>query len=400
MKAKILIVFFSALLVFAIFFSVVKSKDSFTQEISQCNSSKTEFRFSCYRKVIEKYYGTNLKGFSKFIGSNKDYSFEKAFEDKGQISYAIFGTNCHTFYHAAGDFVATHTKGDKVKLLLSRGGTSSCTNGFTMGLYKRLALENHFSTDLLNKFWRFCRPGAENQCAHEIGHLLHDKYTYPILKKLDDISKKQYKLTYPTKYDYITSAKIDLNAPFAECEKIVPATKLAQCFTGIGHNFFVFSEFAADGYRAAFDDCAKTNEKNKNPCFAFLIYRIGINDVATKFLSGQFEKGREICAKTTALAGSNDFKEHCYRGIGGGIGLYIDSVYSYKLITDQNLVAVKRELLDYLKLCDKSEENYVDICYSGLFGTRYTKLYDKLKIYHERVEKLRPNWKTDFEVVG
>jgi len=57
-------------------------------------------------------------------------------------------------------------------------------------------------------------------------------------------------------------------------------------------------------------------------------------------------------------------------------------------------------LLEYLKLCENSEKEFVNSCFAGLFGTKFAKFYDLLRIYYEPIDKLRPAWDSDFEVVG
>lgn len=395
----LLIIALVAIFVFLIFFFFGRNgSNRFSREASSCNSIATEFRFSCYRAILEKHYSGNLEGYLQKIENDTNLNFKVG----ADISYAIFGTNCHTFYHALGDFVATYDDDKSLETLLAYG-PGTCTAGYTMGLYKRIALKNYFSTDVLKKFYEVCKPGEHNQCVHEIGHLLHDKYTSALLKVIDDISLKEYSLQPPTAYNYVTFEKADLNAPFEECEEIISEEKgnlLAQCFTGIGHNMFIFSEFSPDGYEPQFKACEGVEEENRDNCFAFLLYRIGINEAATRFLSNDFKKGNEVCSKAISEAGRDDLMFHCYVGIGGGIGLFIDSEYAVEKITDENLVQVKQQLLAFAKLCEKSKDPFVDNCFAGLFGTRFVKLYDLLNIYYERIEALRPNWDTDFEVVG
>lgn len=404
MDKKAAFVFLISIIVFSLLFFLYNKKTStspaptytFAQSVKACNTTPTQERFSCYRKAIDTYYKENHQGFLAALkdeGKNLSFNVDGG---KADLTYAIFGTNCHTFYHAVGDFMATYSTDDVATLV--EGGPIHCTNGYTMGVYKRLALKNHFSTDLLKKFWEVCKKGAENQCAHEIGHILHDKYSYSVLSVLDDISAKQYTLGYPESYMYTLSpngdAKADTDKPFEECRQLMPdKNKLAQCYTGIGHNLFLFGEFAKDGYKGVFSQCRQSTGTNRDDCYAFLIYRIGINEAATRFLSHRFEEGRKVCDDV-------GFKEHCYRGIGGGIGLFVDSEYALTDINEKNLAGVKKELFDYLMLCEESERKYIESCFAGLFGTKFAKFYDLLKIYYEPIEKLRPSWDSDFEVVG
>lgn len=401
-RIKVIIILSILILLSSLTFIKI-NRDTFPASVAACNEVETNIRFSCYRAVIEKYYKKNIEAFALELKNNHRLSFEAMYEENGKISYAIFGTNCHTFYHAAGDFIATYSN-ESVQKILDLGPTT-CTNGYTMGVYKRLALKNHFSEDVFKELYRVCKEGAQNQCAHEIGHVLHDKYSYSILKILDDITVSKYHLTYPQKYDYITFNKDliqpDLDKPFEECKKLMPDNnKLAQCFTGVGHNLFLYSEFSEDGYKSMFSECAKVSSENKSDCYGFLVFRIGINQGATKFLSHDFEEGKKVCSDVVDSTDRTDLKEHCYKGIGGGIGLFVDSEYALTEIDEKNLAGTKSQLLEYLKLCENSEEKFVDSCFAGLFGTKFAKFYDLLKIYYERVEELRPSWDNDFEVVG
>lgn len=400
MKKIVLLIFIIIQIPLLIFIS--KKQNDFSSQIRQCNAVETNFRFSCYRAVIDNFYKGDMKGFAKELKNHRSLSFEASYTNNGKVSYAIFGTNCHTFYHAAGDFFATYSNED-LKTILNYGPTT-CTNGYVMGVYKRLALKGHFSTDLLKRFYKVCKVGAENQCAHEIGHILDDKYSYSILKTLDEITTSKYHISYPQRYNYVVfqnKIQPDLDKPFEECKALMPdENKLAQCFTGIGHNLFLYSEFAKDGYKSMFSNCSKISEKNKNDCYAFLIYRIGINESAARFLSHDFEEGRKVCNNVVALADQPNLMEHCYRGIGGGIGLFVDSEYALADINEMNVEKIKGQLLDYLKLCEQSDDKFVDSCFAGLFGTKFAKFYDLLKINYDKIEELKPNWDSDFEVVG
>jgi len=293
----------------------------FSKDVEQCNFVERQLRFSCYRSVIEKYYEGDLKEFMEKTENNADLTF------KGKdTSYAIFGTNCHTFYHALGDLIATNYTEPDVQSALKHCSLS-CTNGCMMGLYKRTALGNGFPTDLLKEFYRACREEARHQCAHEIGHLLHDKYTESILKILDDLSYERYGFSYFEVYNYVLFENPDLDAPFQECRQILPRDELSYCYTGVGHNLFLFSEFSPDGYKAQLQECINIEEGNREDCFGFLLFRIGINSVAPKFLSSQFVDGNEICEDAISIIGRDDLMYHCYKGVGGGIGLFIESEY-------------------------------------------------------------------------
>jgi hypothetical protein len=376
----------------------------FSNDIEQCNFIEKQLRFSCYRSVIEKYNEGDLDKFLEKIENNTDLTFRGK-----DTSYAIFGTNCHTFYHAVGDFIASSNTELDTQSALDHCSLS-CTNACMMGLYKRTALENDFSSDLLGEFYEVCREGEKHQCAHEIGHLLHDKYTVSILGILDELTSEHYGFVYPREYNYALFENPDLDAPFEECRQILPEGEFPYCYTGVGHNLFLFSEFSPDGYKTQLQECVNIGEANQENCFGFLLFRIGINSVAPKFLSSQFVEGNEICEDAVGIIGRDDLLFHCYKGVGGGIGLFIESEYpeyfidaelpifdeEYKLDDIRN---IKRSLTDFARLCEASPEKLETECFQGLLGTRFRTLYLLLGVEHEKIEGLLPDL-DDFEVSG
>ena len=368
-------------------------------DVYSCNKAKPHLRFSCYRAVLEEYFPSAGDPEQYVRALEKDTKLSlKAVDNQ---SYAIFGTNCHTFYHAVGDFVATHAGNKPLQELLSYN-SGKCTAGYTMGVYKRLALADGYSTPLLKSFYDVCPQGQENQCAHEIGHLLHDKHTYSILKIIDSVSEREYNLAYPQTYQYAVSSSTDLNAPFEECEEIIPISKpdlIRQCYTGIGHNLFLFSEFSPDGFTSQFTECSNIQEENRENCFAFLLYRIGINEGAPRFLEHNFTSGNNMCTDAANQTGVPDLRMHCYIGIGGGIGLFIDSEYSGGEYESPTLTDTER-LIGYAKLCEKAPSEFIDNCLAGLMGTKFRKFYADFKLKYEPIEKILPKLNATFEVVG
>ena len=398
-KLYVKILLISILLVFVIaIYGSRPVQGSFEKDLEKCNGLEKQLIFSCYRSSLEKYFGENPAKLSNYLNDDKKLKFEHRSAD-GNVSYAIFGTNCHSFYHAAGDFIASHSDVKDLKSLVEKAPTR-CTNGYTMGLYKRFALANNFDMDLLKSFWTDCKKGVEVQCAHEIGHLLQDKNVYPVLKIVDEISIKDFGVVYPQKYNYSQAKEVDFDAPFEECEKIIPdKNKVAQCYTGIGHNQFLFAEFVGS-YQKEFDNCKTASEENIGYCLGFLLFRIGINNAATQFLSNKPEEGIKVCKNAITIAGRPDLEEHCYVGIGGGIGLFIDSEYRIEEVTDENAQSISKQLLDFAKMCRQAPDKFVDKCLAGLMGTKFAKYYSILKLYDERIEKIRPTLDSDFEVVG
>lgn len=380
--------------------SVRERAFAFDKEINSCNTEESNARFSCYRETIQKYYSDNLPGLENKIHGRNDILFNDLSVPSGEdVSYAIFGTNCHTFYHAVGDFIATTKQGTKLPELV-KYCPNTCTSGCIMGLYKRVALQNKYSENILKAFAADCPSDSTAQCSHEIGHNLHDKYTYAILKLVDGISKDKYHLTQPENYQYVTTNNPDLNAPFDDCKKLVSDDQLAYCFTGIGHNMFLFAEFSKDGYKSSFDECAGLDPAHQNDCYSFLIYRIGINDAATKFLSGKSDAGNALCDSAVTMAKRPDLKKHCYLGIGGGIGLFVDSEFNNIDITSDNLAKIQQAVLSDIDLCEKVESEFKEECYKGLLGTKVKTLYKTLNLENILIEEILPKIQSNFEVVG
>ncbi len=386
------------------FYFYATTTHTFEKDVYSCNRAKPHLRFSCYRVTLENHFpqADDTGQYVRTLEKNTELSLKTV----DNQAYAIFGTNCHTFYHAVGDFAATHA-GDKPLQELLSYNSGKCTAGYTMGVYKRLALADGYSTALLKSFYDVCPQGQENQCSHEIGHLLHDKHTYSVLKIIDSVSERDYGLTYPKTYRYAVSSSTDLNAPFEECEEIIPISKpdlIRQCYTGVGHNLFLFSEFSPDGFASQFRECSTISEENRENCFAFLLYRIGINEGAPRFLDTNFAAGNSICTdvirqiEALGVSNTSDLRTHCYIGIGGGIGLFIDSEYSSGEYTS-SVTDIER-LTGYAKLCEEAPLEFVDNCLAGLMGTKFKKLYADFKLKYEPIEKLLPKLNTTFEVTG
>jgi hypothetical protein len=280
-----------------------------------------------------------------------------------------------------------------------------------MGLYKRTALKNGFPTDLLKEFYQACNQEAKHQCSHEIGHLLNDKYTTSILGVLDRLTQEQYGLSYPEKYNYTLFENENLDAPFEECRRVVPQDERSYCYTGVGHNLFLFSEFSPNGYKTQFQECMNIKEGNKEDCFSFLLFRIGINSMAPKFLSSQFAEGNKICEDALEIIKRPDLMFHCYKGVGGGIGLFVESEYpeyfrdaKLPIFSDEftvdDIKNMKQSLLNFAKLCEASPgKQLATECFQGLLGTRFKTLYLLFGVKHNTIEELLPKV-GDFEVSG
>lgn len=367
----------------------IRESKEFYNYIQKCNEASYILKFSCYRSGIEKYYKDYPQ---RFIRNIQEYP-KIAFRNKGYSNYAIFGTNSHTFYHAAGDFIAENMaiEGNDsigVSHLLKKCPPISMTTGCVMGLYKRLGLKSHHSTEFLRVLYQQCGEEERGTCAHEIGHLLHDKYTYSILKIVDEISEKQYGLKQTDNAQYVTFKNSNLNMSFEDCKTIISDKKRWDaCYTGIGHNLFIFSEFSKDGFRLMFDECQKIKESEKDNCLAFSVSRIGVNEAAPRLLSGQFKEANKVCNDVANMVKRKDLEYYCYRGIGEGIKFYIQSEYGLMKIDEKNIAGIRKDMLKSAKLCEKASPGFAEYCYDGLFGTKFKKLYLDLNMLDKTIEK-------------
>ncbi|MDZ4260314.1 MAG: hypothetical protein U1A25_01490, partial [Candidatus Sungbacteria bacterium] len=367
-----------------IFFSPFRGVSSpLAKNVAECNNILKQNRFSCFRAALERNYkGGDLGFFVKSI--EQDTTIDLHSQDN---SYAIFGTNSHTFYHALGDLMATYDS-RPIEDIVSLCPLTS-TSGCAMGLHKRIALRNAYMPDTHQSFYAACRNAEKHQCAHEIGHTLHDEFMSSILQILDDITEKQFGLAPAKQYQYVSAKKQNLNAPFETCKKVLPEEEWNFCFTGIGHNMFLFAEFSPEGFAGQFKSCEEVPQINRDACLSFLLFRIGINEAAPRFLSNDIEGGNKICADALKNANREDLAAHCYKGIGGGIGLFLESEFPL-LRVHAATRAMQREILRGPNLCEQAPKQFRTECLMGILGTRYLLLYKQSGVRHEGVEILIP----------
>ncbi|TSC61112.1 MAG: hypothetical protein G01um101448_868 [Parcubacteria group bacterium Gr01-1014_48] len=405
---KMVFIFFLTVLVGLALVVIVQNEskgrnasEQLAQAVEKCNTAPINHKFSCYRAAIQKSYRKTqgaLANFLESIETNNNLVFQQEQSLSNDPSYAIFGTNCHTFYHALGDFIAT----EEAAPLKNQVGlcSTSCTGGCYMGLYKRTALENQFATNTLESLFPLCPGASKHQCAHEIGHLLHDKYVSAILGIIDEISEQEYGLLPKKKLQYTLYAEPNLAQPFADCKTLVPETELAYCYTGVGHNLFLFAQFESNGYEKAFADCALPVQETRENCENFLVYRIGINDAGVKFLSGDSATGNRVCDNIATLASTGTVLSHCYRGIGAGIGLFLESEFAHQSVTGVSRSKIKGIVSRYIDLCKNIKEKYAEECYKGILGTRVKKMYLDLGLKKTAIEELLEKVEDGFEAVG
>ncbi len=379
-------------------FLFLSTPRSLEASIALCQEKSTkEERFSCFRRALEEYWKN--EPVEEYV-----HDVEKlplVFKNAGEAAYAIFGTNCHTFYHALGDFAAAHSEGMSLKDLFD-AGSADCTAGYMMGLHKRMALMHNYSDDIMRSLYETCsarKPKIVHSCAHEIGHTLHDKHFMPILSLLDPMTEGR-RLALPAEF---APSSIDLRAPFEDCRRLLPETEWPYCYTGVGHNMFLFGEFNPQGFMGEMRSCDSIDESgDKENCYAYIIYRIGINYGGPLLVQSKVVEGIKVCEDIVAVPppGKEDYREHCYLGVGGGIGLYLDSEYlSQEPSSEQDVLGLKQALMSYARLCENVPTGYVETCFRGLFGTNFKNAYEKYRLSHPILDKIFPDVK-DYRVVG
>lgn len=364
--------------------------------LQTCESVPRAERFSCFRAQIETHAEKDLEGYMSRLNR-----LAPEFTKTGDNSYAVFGTNCHTFYHALGDFAAMHAEGRSVKELIKLGDMR-CAAGYVMGLFKRLTYENNYQGDYLSQMYPVCPPAERNSCAHELGHDLYDKHAEPILALLDGITHERYGVRLGSRAAHERGA-VDLAKPFEECRAMLPEHEWPYCFTGVGHGMFLFGEFNPDGYLAELDSCTSIEDREgQEECNEFLIYRIGVNYAAPLFLSSSFDEAETVCDEAAAAASTPNtsaYLEQCYLGVGGGVGLYVDSELLSVEPEPEDIPRLKETLIRYAHLCNRVPEVYGESCYLGLLGTNFLDAYLKFRMSDSAIEGLVP-YVGNYEVVG
>ncbi len=369
--------------------------------VTFCNTEAPHLRFSCYRAELEKVYDSNplyqenMRSFVNFV-SDAGVKFRSEDDD---ISYAHFGTNCHTFYHALGDTIGTYGEGSITQLHALC--PLDCTSGCAMGLHKRMALKSGFSDEENKEFYRACTDSEKHQCTHEIGHSLQDKNVSSILGVLDGLSEKYYGLAQPQTYTYTIKAKPDIDSAFGDCRRLLPSDEWEYCFTGVGHNFFLYSAFSEKNYKTQIDECMNVSAENRDPCLAYLLFRIGINEAAPKFLNGEYDAGKAICDDLVQSIGSRKLSNDCYKGIGGGIGLFLESELINYAPESLHTNEMKKRILDYGLMCKKvADKSLRQDCILGLLGTKFKNYYDMLVLYDPEIDELSKWDLTGFQVTS
>lgn len=375
---------------------VYVSDSALSRAIQHCESTPVAERFSCFRVAIEKHHsGNDLSAYTAFV---QERVYTK--NDTGGGAYAIFGTNCHTLQHALGDFVATKSEDIPPEEAL-RYGDGRCAGGFYMGFLKRYAYMHEYSNQSLSALYDACPHTAREECAHELGHALYDRHGQPVLGVIDTITKEKYNAAVdsPT----VSSATPNIRGAFSDCTTLLEKDLQPYCYTGIGHNMFLFGEIDEDGYIEQFEACENMEtQSERTQCQEFLMYRVGINYASPHFISGSYQDGIMTCENAVAQTNANDrdaLFAQCYIGVGGGIGLFVDSEFLASDETPEDIVALRDTLYAYADRCSAAPEQFVPDCFSGLLGTHFYDAYTKFRVYHPMLERIVP-YNDSFEVVS
>lgn len=345
-----------------------------------CNDQEQALRYSCYRAVIETSFQGDLESYINTLGSVNTQIFSSS-----DNTYAIFGTNCHTYYHALGDYIASSLQPHQVQDAINLC-PMGCTQGCVMGVSKRMSLRNDYSDEYFQTFYDACREEEKHHCAHEIGHNLTDKYSTSSLQVIDTLTEQTYGVdTKESSYTHGDSAS-NINQAFIDCKRILPANELSYCHTGIGHNLYLFSEFSPDGYESQIESCRQTDESHRHDCLSFFLLRIGINEAAPAFLSHNYQQAIDICEDVHGLTQDPDLADRCFLGLGGGLGFFVEERYDDDVFFEKSLATIKEELLDIAGLCRHAPQEYQDACYTGLLNTSYRILYTDLYLTDENID--------------
>lgn len=361
-------------------------------EVKGCEERAPHERFSCFRAALER--RAPAGDVIRFVEDVRDSSSRRG---TFASEYAVFGTNCHTFYHALGDFVAAHAPDLPLSDQLALGG-GACSGGYAMGLYKRIAYAGAFEDGLLSQLYRSCEKDERGagDCAHEIGHALHDKHTRPALMAVDRLTAQF--LDRPSEAardnaESVTAPREKAN-PFEDCRRLLPPRAWRACYTGVGHNIFLFVELDPRGVTLQDElrACAAIgNVADRDACAYSTMHLVGTNRAAPLFIAGRNAEGTAACADTASLdpARERERLTRCYFGAGVGIGLYAESEYPQEALVRSGAPILIDKLARYTDACETTPAPFIGECFAGLLGTGFSNLYERSGRQHPLVERAR-----------
>jgi hypothetical protein len=231
-------------------------------------------------------------------------------------------------------------------------------------------------TNELRDFFASCYPQSLEWCAHEIGHILYDASEEPLLPLVDAISERSYGVPPATPPSVFRSD----GRPFDMCREIVEEAWRDECFIGIGHNAFLFSEFDPEhtfvGHRAR---CMTLAEEADRPACEFsFMYRIGLHYGAPLFLVGRYDDALAVCQHAADEGNAeNAHLRACYRGIGSGVGTHLLAESALREESRVSLTLAP-ELAGTLSMCNEAPPSYRDACYDGIVSRRgFAEAYER-----------------------
>ena len=348
---------------------------SLKESVLNCLQSPQIERFSCYQRAIDNHYNNNLESYVSSI----EFQVDEFFVDDVS-NYGTFGTSCHTFYHAVGDFISRQVPLEDFDQAVDLC-SNNCTGGCLMGLYMRKGLQESYSTESLLSLKNYCIQDQETLCSHTLGHVYNDAYTGSNLKLIDEISKEKYEFELED-YSYDVTEHPSLSKAYGACRGLEDESLIYHCNIGVSHNLFLFLDFSEVGYGESAKSCSDLEEEvDQIRCSSGLAFRVGRNSVTRKFLDGDFQEGNSECSSVTKSVGREGVLENCYVGLGDGIGGTLISKYpDISLLDKDRKEDYIQQLSENISLCNNAASGYVNACFNGLLHGRTLDDYLKYDI--------------------
>ncbi|MEM3086398.1 MAG: hypothetical protein QXT68_04575 [Halobacteria archaeon] len=333
--------------------AVPASAPDFQERILFCGREPSPARMPCFKWAIADMWarGMNLTGIAAY-----DRYTREPHVSPGDVG-SPFGNNCHTFYHAVGEFIAENLAQEPERAMALAPPT--CTGGAYMAILHRLHLVHGYDPEMLRRAYRAC-PDVPAICAHVVGHALFDKHVSSILEDLDRITASRYGKS-PRPYRY--AGDTNHSAAFAECREVVEPGNAEQCYTGIAHSFFLATKHRSVDYRDILQECEKTPDFLKE-CRSNFALRFGFGEVAPILIENNSTGAVAECA----LLGP-DLQADCHRGAGGGLGLWLEAqivgIEGDRMTPEDASGFIRR----HVNLCRSMVPEYVPACIRGMVGT-------------------------------
>lgn len=374
-----------------------RRREALHADVLSCETAAARERFSCFRAALERHAGSgsvaDYVARAKKIGSRPGVFIS---------DYAVFGTNCHTFYHALGDFVAAHAPNLPLAVQLSLG-SDACSSGYAMGLYKRRTYERAFADDAISEIYHSCnaRVADLGECAHEVGHALADKHVGPVLAVLDRLTAAFIgSSSLPSvRQPEVSGTPGNIGSAFADCRRFLPSSGWKACYSGVAHNLFAFAEFDPSGavLKKELRACGEISDlKSRAACAASTMHIIGTSVAAPLIIGGSVKEGKAVCGEAAALDAlkREERLRDCYFGVGVGAGLYAESEYPPAAAPQGYAPISAQELSRYTGVCETVPRESAETCFRGLVGTGFAALYQGAGASSAPVERALASYST------